>query len=150
MDIEIIKKAYKLSKVAHSGQKDRAGVDYFNGHILSVFNFVGGFNAKTTELAVVALLHDSVEDTNLKISDIRKLFGNVISDAVLAITKPKGFGSNESDYKRYLSTVKSNKIARLVKLADLKHNMDISRIQSPTKIDYIRIEKYKNAVKFLK
>lgn len=139
-----IDKAYKISKKLHSGQTDRAGKPYFK-HIERVFNSVGGYMANPESLGIVALLHDSVEDTNISISQIEGLFGKEVSQAVNAITKKP----NE-DYISYLKRVKSNRLARKVKIADLKDNSNLLRISNPKPEDLIRNNKYKKALKYLK
>ena len=53
------------------------------------------------------------------------------------------------DYQTYLETVKTNLLARVVKLADLKHNSDLSRLPSITAKDRERLKKYKKAIDFL-
>jgi len=81
----IVQKAYDFAIKAHEGQKDRANEDYFKGHILRVFNGVGGEKAPP-EIAATALLHDVVEDTEHTIEDIRYEFGDQIAAAVDAMT----------------------------------------------------------------
>src|SRR6056297_2808642 len=120
-----IDKAYKLSKKLHSGQTDRAGKPYFR-HIERVFSSVGGHTATPESLGVVALLHDTVEDTNLSISQVKGLFGKEVADAVKAITKRP----NE-DYESYLRRVKGNRIAREVKIADITDNSNLGRLSNP-------------------
>jgi hypothetical protein len=55
----------------------------------------------------------------------------------------------DQNYQEYLEKVKSNNLARVVKLADLKHNSDLSRLKSVTDTDYDRVEKYKKAIRYL-
>ena len=51
----------------------------------------------------------------------------------------------------YVARIKENEIAKAVKIADLTHNMDLSRFENPTKSDYDRVEyKYKPAMEILK
>ena len=140
---EDINTAMDLVKTHHSGQIDRGGDSYIN-HILRVFKSVGGFNSKPIELGIVALLHDIVEDTSVQQSTIYKLFGTDVGDAVKVLTK-KG----ETD-EQYLKKIKSNKIARIVKIADMIDNSNINRIKNPNQIDIDRVLKYKKAIKFLK
>ena len=145
MDKELLKIAYNLAKEKHKGQKDKAGKDYFKSHLLTVFKSVGGLSSKT-DIGITALLHDIVEDTDTTIDEIKKLFGNNVAKAVDALTKKSN--SKEIDYS-YLKKIKSNPIARIVKLADLKHNSDLSRLKSPTSDDLLRNEKYKKSIEFL-
>lgn len=133
--------ARQLAKEYHKGQVDKAGVDYFSGHITSVVNGVN-----TLEEKIVAYLHDTLEDTNLSYLDLMVLgFSDKVINGVLFITKDK-----KENYEDYLEHVKSNELSRAVKLADLTNNMDLSRLKEITEVDKKRLEKYKKAYKYLK
>lgn len=143
----LTKKAYLLSKQFHAGQTDLSGKDYFSNHIKFVFKHVGGYNSNPPELGIVALLHDIVEDTPVKIRDIEVLFGDKVAKAVHLLTRTGE--STKIDYS-YLSKIKSNPLARRVKIADLTHNSDITRIPNPKMVDFERLEKYKESLVYLK
>ena len=132
--------ALQIATDAHRGQVDKAGVDYIN-HPKTVASFVS-----TDEEKAVAYLHDVLEDTTVTEMDLQDagIPSNVIQ-AVLILTKKKG-----QSYQQYLENVKKNSLARAVKLADLKHNSDLSRISVPTEKDYKRLEKYQKATEYLK
>ena len=133
--------ARQLSKEYHKGQVDKAGVDYFSGHITSVVNGVNTLEEKT-----VAYLHDTAEDTKLTYVDLMVLdFSDRVINAVIALTKDK-----KESYKDYLKRVKANELATAVKLSDLTNNMDLSRLKQITEVDKKRLEKYKKAYKYLK
>ena len=133
--------ARQLAKEYHKGQVDKAGVDYFSGHITSVVNGVD-----TVEEKIVAYLHDTLEDTNLSYLDLMVLgFSDKIINGVLFLTKAK-----KEKYEDYLVKVKSNELSRAVKLSDLTNNMDLSRLKEVTEVDKRRLEKYKKAYKYLK
>lgn len=133
--------ARQLAKEYHKGQVDKAGVDYFNGHITSVVNGVN-----TLEEKIVAYLHDILEDTELSYLDLMVLeFSDKVINAVMFLTKDK-----KEKYEDYLKRVKSNELARVVKLSDLTNNMDLSRLKEITEVDKKRLEKYKKAYKYLK
>ena len=133
--------AKQLANEYHKGQVDKAGVDYFNGHIMSVVNGVDTVEEKT-----VAYLHDTAEDTKLTYVDLMVLdFSDRVINAVIALTKDK-----KESYKDYLKRVKSNELATAVKLSDLTNNMDLSRLKKITEVDKKRLEKYKKAYKYLK
>jgi (p)ppGpp synthase/HD superfamily hydrolase len=101
---------------------------------------------ETPEEKVVGYLHDTVEDTDVTVEEIRTVFGDEIADAVALMTHADGV-----PYMDYVKEIGKNPLARKVKLADLTHNMDISRIPDPTQKDYNRIEKkYKPAYECLK
>ena len=131
--------AYELAKRAHSGQVDKAGVDYIN-HPVAVSDMVYPEEEKT-----VALLHDVVEDTGITIVCLRALFDDNIVDAVECLTRKSG-----ESYNQYIRRVAENPIARNVKIADLAHNMDLARLPFVTDADFKRNEKYHKAMDFLK
>ena len=132
-------KAYEIAKKAHLGQIDKAGEDYIK-HPKKVASFV-----KTDEEKAVAYLHDVIEDTELTLDDLREYgFSEEVLKAVDVITKKKG-----QDYQTYLNSVKENKLARVVKLADLHHNSDLTRLINITEKDIERKEKYQKAIDFL-
>lgn len=132
-------KAYKIAKKAHLGQVDKAGEDYIK-HPEKVASFV-----KTDEEKAVAYLHDIIEDTELTLEDLSEYgFSKEVIEAVNIITKKRG-----EDYQSYLNSVKNNKLARAVKLADLRHNSDLTRLTKVTEKDIKRKEKYQKAIDFL-
>ena len=132
-------KAYEIAKSAHLGQVDKAGEDYIK-HPQKVASFV-----KSDEEKAVAYLHDVIEDTELTLEDLHEYeFSKEVIEAVDIITKKKG-----EDYQSYLNSVKKNKLARAVKLADLRHNSDLTRLTKVTEKDIERKENYQKAIDFL-
>lgn len=100
---------------------------------------------KTDEEKAVAYLHDIIEDTELTLEDLGEYgFSKEVIEAVDIITKKRG-----EDYQSYLNSVKKNKLARAVKLADLRHNSDLTRLAKVTEKDIKRKEKYQKAIDFL-
>ncbi|VRU22819.1 guanosine polyphosphate pyrophosphohydrolases/synthetases (COG0317) [Streptococcus pneumoniae] len=133
-------KAHEVAKKAHFGQTDRAGIDYIK-HPETVASFV-----TTDEEKAVAYLHDVIEDTTLTLLDLKKEgFSKNIIEAVDILTKKKG-----QDYQSYLNLVKTNELARVVKLADLRHNSDLTRLPLITEKDLERNKKYSSAIRFLR
>ena len=134
-----VKLAYAIALVAHKGQVDKAGMDYIL-HPLTVSN-----NCSSEEEKIVALLHDVLEDTSVTKEDLLKFFSNEIVEAVSLLTHKE-----EDSYMDYLAKIKANPLAKAVKLQDLKHNMDLSRLPNPSEKDLSRLEnKYKPALEFL-
>ena len=130
--------ALSIARKAHEGQLDKAGVDYIE-HPIYVASQVD------TEEKAVALLHDVIEDSPVSAEELLQAgLPETVVTAVQVLTKKK-----EQDYQTYLETVKKNPLARLVKLADLKHNSDLSRLSSITEKDRERLKKYKKAIDFL-
>lgn len=137
--MQLYETALKIATAAHKGQKDKAGAAYIN-HPLFVSSLVG-----TNEEKAAALLHDVLEDTEQTQSDLLEAgIPEDVVQAVVILTKRK-----DVDYCDYLRSVKNNEIARKVKIADLTHNMDISRISNPTTTDFERVGKYKKAYDYL-
>ncbi|MCA6573448.1 MAG: GTP pyrophosphokinase [Pseudanabaena sp. M158S2SP1A06QC] len=128
-----------IATKAHDGQFDKAGKPYIL-HPLAVMA-----QMDTLESKIVAVLHDAIEDSDLKITDlVQQGFPDFIIKAIAAITKLVG-----EPYEDYILRVKSNPIAYKVKIADVTHNMDLSRIANPTEKDFQRLEKYQNVLQEL-
>lgn len=132
----LLESARLLSQKAHSNQVDKAGIDYFTGHIQTVVSTVNSNKEK-----IVAYLHDIVEDTDVTIDSIYEVFGEEIGKAVEVITKPQ-----KLDYTKYIEQIKANELARVVKIADLKHNMDLSRLKVVGEEDIRRVKMYRKAL----
>lgn len=114
---ELINKAIDLSYDAHHGQKDKAGRPYF------IHPFTVAMKMDTEAEICVALLHDVLEDTSITPEYLRENFTPEISEAVDILTHRQGMS-----YDEYILAVKANPIARKVKLADIEHNMDETRL----------------------
>lgn len=136
---ELLALAKRIALTAHEGQVDKAGAPYWH-HPAFVADHVTSPEAK-----VVAWLHDVVEDSEWTLEDLlaEGIWPEVV-DGVDAITKRVG-----EAYETYLNRIKANPLALAVKLADLTHNMDLSRIANPMEKDFARIEKYRWAVDYL-
>ena len=135
----LTKKAIKLAYIAHKDQYDKASLPYIN-HPL---HLAEGMKDEYTTIA--ALLHDVVEDSDLTFDDLAKEFPKEVIGALKLLTHQKGV-----PYMDYIAKIKTNDIARAVKIADLKHNSDLTRLDIITDKDLERINKYQKALKFLK
>lgn len=134
-----VKLAHEIAKRAHKGQVDKAGAPYIL-HPETVASFVTKDDEK-----IVAYLHDVIEDTPCQLRDLENAgFSSEIIKAVDLLTRKTG-----QSYKQYLKLVKTNELARVVKLADLKHNSDLSRRTHVTENDIKRLTKYQDAIVFL-
>lgn len=131
--------AQNIAKSVHKGQTDKAGKDYFAGHLTTVANGVNNNKAKA-----IAYLHDSLEDTPLTLKELSKVFDKEIVKAIKVLTKPKNV-----KYLTYIRNVKTNPLAKEVKLSDLRNNSDLSRLPKITEKDLQRKEKYEKAIKIL-
>ncbi len=134
------KKAMKICYEAHKDQVDKSGLPY-------VFHPAHVAEQMTDEATtIVALLHDVVEDTDYTLEDLAaEGFGKDILEAVALMTH-----EDDMPYLDYVAKLKDNPIARAVKLADLAHNSDLSRIGEVDEETRERLEKYKKAMALLK
>ena len=140
-----IDRAIMIASIAHAGQKDKAGKPYIL-HPLRVMLTVASDKNATDEHKIVAVLHDVIEDTYVQEQQLRENgFSEDIINAIKSVTKIEG-ESRMDAAKR----TKLNAIGRVVKLADLKDNMDLSRIANPTAKDLLRVAEYEKVQKFLK
>ena len=127
-----LEQAISLAAKQHEGQVDKANAPYLL-HPLRVM-----LNVPTIEHKIVAVLHDILEDTETTIEDLYQFgFQEHIIDAIVALTKKQGETRLEAAQR-----ARQNPIARVVKLADINDNMDLSRIQSPTVKDFERLKEY--------
>lgn len=135
---ELLEEAIILATHGHAGQTDKAGLPY----ILHPLTVMGG--VQTLREKIVAVLHDVLEDTSYTKEQLAVIFGIEITESVVALTKRAG-----ETYHLYIMRVKADETARKVKIEDIKHNMDLSRIPNPTKADYDRVRKYDKALRKL-
>lgn len=135
----LTKKALKLCFEAHKEQLDKSGMPY----VFHPFHLAE--QMETEETVIVALLHDVVEDTDYTVEDLKTMgFPETVTDAISLMTH-----SPEVEYMDYVAKIKTNPIAKAVKLADLKHNSDVTRLDTVTEKDLKRAEKYSTAIKLL-
>ena len=111
--------ARAIAQHYHFGQHYGANEDYFTYHIEGIVNQLKIHNVADDYL-IVAYLHDSIEDTSLTAETVRHLFGDIVADAVLALTF-KAFDENETP-EQYIKRFSTNKIARFVKMHDITFN----------------------------
>lgn len=135
------KKAMIIAYNAHKDQVDRNNVPY-------IFHPIHLAEQMDSEKAVIiALLHDVFEDTDLTLDVLEKEgFAFDVIEALALLTRKDGVA-----YFDYICQIKqsSNTYAKLVKLEDLRHNVDISRLDYVKKDDLVRIEKYSKAIAIL-
>ena len=132
------RKAINIAYNAHMGQNDKFGIPY----IFHPFHLAELMD--TEDECIVAILHDAVEDTNVTFDDLKKEFSTSVIEALKLLTHDKNV-----PYEEYIIKLKDNPIAKKVKLADLKHNSDKTRLKHLTPKDIIRNKKYANAIKIL-
>ena len=108
--------AMRIAYQAHHGQLDYNGIPY-------IFHPIHLAESMDDEYSCcVALLHDVVEDTDVTLEQLTAIFPKEVTDAVALMTH-----NDNADYFDYVRAIKTNPIARKVKLADLAHNSDQTR-----------------------
>jgi (p)ppGpp synthase/HD superfamily hydrolase len=131
--------AIKIAIDAHKGQVDKAGKPYIL-HPLRVM-----FSMDTDTEQIVAVLHDVVEDTDWTFGRLREVgFPEDVLDAIYSVTRQAG-----ESYMEFIRRAGQNKVGRKVKMADLKDNLDLSRIKEPTEKDHKRMARYRTALEIL-
>ena len=131
--------AIEMAVKAHAGMLDKSGQPYIL-HPLRVMMAQTSIPAR-----IAAVLHDVIEDTEVTIDQLRQ--AGLPEDSLTAIALLT-HQANEP-YEQYIDNLKENPIARAVKLADLRDNMDVLRLPGLTKKDLERLEKYHRSYEFL-
>lgn len=132
--------AMRVAYQAHHGQTDRSGAPYIH-HVLHVAEDMP--DERTT---IAALLHDTLEDTSLTADALLSMgFSPEVVDAVSRLTHDKAV-----PYLDYIRALRDNPIAVTVKLADLAHNSDRTRLPQPTARDIERMQTYRTAQEILR
>lgn len=135
----LTKKALRLCFDAHKEQTDKTGMPY-------VFHPFHLAEQMTDEISTVcALLHDVVEDTDYTLEDLTKMdYPSEVIDVLRLLTH-----DSEVPYFDYVKTISANPIAKQVKMADLAHNSDVTRLDEIDDRAIARTEKYKKAIALL-
>lgn len=111
------RKALNIAYKAHEGQTDASGLPY-------IFHPYYVAEQMTDEVTTcVALLHDVLEDTSIEPQEFAEEFPSEVMEALLLLNH-----NHSIPYMEYIRRIKPNPIAKAVKLADIAHNMDESRL----------------------
>jgi (p)ppGpp synthase/HD superfamily hydrolase len=134
-----VEDAVSIAARAHSGQKDKAGAPYLL-HPLRMM-----LRMETEAAMMAAVLHDVVEDTEWTLGRLREAgFSEEVLEAVDCLTHREG-----ESYEEFVERVRTNRIARQVKIADLEDNMNVRRINQLGPKELERMEKYHRAWRVL-
>ena len=135
----LTKKALRLCFDAHKGQTDKSGMPY-------VFHPFHLAEQMTDEISTVcALLHDVVEDTDYTLDDLSEMgFPPEVTEVLALLTHDPSV-----EYLDYVREIAKNPTAKIIKLADLKHNSDLTRLDEIDGLALARVEKYKTAIAIL-
>jgi len=138
-DTEMLRRAYEFAEQAHAGQERLTGDPYIS-HPLAVANILAEIQADPVAIAA-ALLHDTVEDTNVSIEDIQEQFGERVAHLVAGVTKltQLDFSSRQDKQaqnlrKMFLAMADDIGVI-LIKIADRLHNMRTLEPLEPAEIE---------------
>jgi GTP pyrophosphokinase len=126
-DAKLIKKAFTISLEAHKDMRRKSG-EPFIFHPLAVAEIcVEEIGLGTTSI-ISALMHDVVEDTDIELIDIERMFGKKVARIIDGLTKIRGvfeYGTSQQaeNFRKMLFTLSEDVRVILIKLADRLHNM---------------------------
>lgn len=123
----MIRKAFNIAVEAHKEQRRKTGEPYIY-HPIAVARICAEEIGLGATSVVAALLHDTVEDTDLTLDDVKDLFGPTVTTIIDGLTKISGmqFGTDSiqaENFRKVLMTLAQDVRVILVKLADRLHNM---------------------------
>lgn len=138
---QLLEKAIAVALKAHAGMKTRNGRPY----ILHPLRLM--IQMDTEEEMITAVLHDVAEDSIITLEDLTAMgFSENVMEALTRLTHDK----KQRSYDDYIKGIQGNPLATKVKLADLKHNIDIRRLPNPiSDKDLRRLKRYRRAWKIL-
>jgi guanosine-3',5'-bis(diphosphate) 3'-pyrophosphohydrolase len=148
--------AISIVETFFAEKKDKGNNPYIQHLIRVSENSIKYFDTSTiyfdeleacqNKLEIIGLLHDLIEDcpewTKKQLQSIFK--DTIVVDAIEVLTK-----TSDISYEEYISKIKENDFAKAVKLADLKDNMDLTRLSKITEKDIERLKKYHESYVFL-
>lgn len=136
---KLLDKAAQICVSKHAGQRDKMGCAYFL-HPMRV-----AMRCCTDEEKMVALLHDTIEDTDVTAEYLLdEGFPQSVVDGILSVTKRE-----DESYEDFVARAKQNPLGRIVKLHDLEDNLDVMRLDEVTPDMAARFTKYLAARQFL-
>lgn len=138
INTKLTRKAMNIAYNAHIHQFDKAGVPY----IFHPIHLAEQMNTETE--CIVALLHDVVEDTDITFEQLEREFSREVIEILKLLTH-----DNKIDYMDYIKEIKDNEIAKKIKIADIIHNVDETRLDKITIKDIARRNKYNRALEIL-
>jgi len=138
--MKLLSKMIALVATKFEGVMDKQGIPYFQ-HCYTVMQTCG---LKDEESLCIALGHDLIEDTNISVDYLIENFNYRIATGIEVLTKQP-----DQNYDDYIKRIAGHKDIVPIKLADLKHNLEVSRLKGLTKKDLDRVEKYLKSYHYL-
>ena len=135
----LTKKALKLCFQAHRDQVDKTGLPY----VFHPFHLAEQMDDEVS--TVCALLHDVIEDTEITLDMLAQMgFPKDVLDVLVLLTHDESV-----PYMDYVKNISTNPIAKKVKIADLMHNSDVTRLDFVDEWANKRNQKYQEALRIL-
>lgn len=138
-DLEPLRHAYVLAESSHRGQMRKSGEPYIT-HPLAVTLILAELGAETTTLTA-SLLHDTVEDTDVTLDQVRDQFGEEVRYLVDGVTKLEkvdyGAAAESETFRKMLVATGNDVRVMSIKLADRLHNMRTLGVMRPEKQERI-------------
>jgi len=131
-------RAIEIAASAHRNQVDKGGSPYIL-HPIRVM-----MSLDTEDEKIVGILHDVVEDSN--VWDFERLREEGFEENILSALKSVTKVSEDEDYQQFIERAGQNEIGRNVKIADIKDNLDVTRLRCISEKDVARLNKYKRAL----
>lgn len=129
-----ILRAVGVAAMAHKGQVEIGSNDPYLMHPIRVAKAVARMGGSESEV-IAAILHDAVEDSDLRVADVRDMFGSEVARLVDGLSHAKS-----EPYSSYLQRAMKAGAAR-IKVADVMDNIDIDRLSKVEEIDPARAER---------
>jgi (p)ppGpp synthase/HD superfamily hydrolase len=137
--MNVLEAAVALACKAHAGQLDKSGKPYILHPLRLMLNF------QDEDAQIVSVLHDVVEDNDVTLDDLRALgIGEPVIAAIDCLSKRPG-----EAYDHFIERIRPNALARKVKVADIRDNLDLTRLPTLTEKDLQRAAKYHRALAIL-
>ena len=138
-------RAIEIAVAAHRLHTDKGGNPYIL-HPLRVM-----MSLETTEEKIVGVLHDVVEDCDEWTFDdlVKEGFSPEVVEALRSVTKDDSEKGSDEGYFRFVSRAAQNPIGRRVKIADLRDNLDVTRIADLDEKTFARLQKYRKSLALL-
>ncbi|MEV0259744.1 HD domain-containing protein [Streptomyces sp. NPDC050617] len=134
-DLDVLRQAYVLAESSHRGQTRKSGEPYIT-HPLAVTLILAELGAETTTLTA-SLLHDTVEDTEVTLDQVREQFGEEVRYLVDGVTKLEkvdyGAAAEPETFRKMLVATGNDVRVMSIKLADRLHNMRTLGVMRPEK-----------------
>ena len=131
-------RAIEIAASAHRNQADKGG----NPYILHPIRVM--MSLDTEDEKIVGILHDVVEDSD--VWNFERLKEEGFEENILSALKSVTKVSEDEDYQQFIKRAGRNEIGRNVKIADIKDNLDVTRMSRLDEKDFKRINKYKDAL----